>query len=187
MLWGHVWGVLLQYSVICPALLGVPFTLITWYGFASLCVTRLLFFHNDSVMKFVIAPKSTKASVCTFLLYTQSVTGILKEVVLLHTILLQDSSTTFDFCELIEGILSSNYRSQMLYFTVPRENPIWESSFPSHLGEQDWGFPQLTHYSHWYPQERILGRYFFPPMVLSAMTDLSCLNLVKIVSGRDFF
>jgi len=42
------------------------------------------------------------------LLYTQSVTGILKEVVLLHAILLQDSSTTSDFCELIEGILSSD-------------------------------------------------------------------------------
>jgi len=35
-------------------------------------------------MKFVVAPESTKASVCTFLPYTQSVTGILKEVVLLH-------------------------------------------------------------------------------------------------------
>ena len=96
--------------------------------------------------KFVVAPKSTKASVCTFLLYTQSVTGILKEVVLLCAILLQDSSTTSDFCELIESILSSDYRSQTLYSTVPRENPIWESSFPSHLGEQDWEFPQLMRY-----------------------------------------
>jgi len=61
--------------------------------------------------KFVVAPKSTKALVCTFLLYTQSVTGILKEVVLLRAILLQDSSTTFDFCELIEGILSFDCRS----------------------------------------------------------------------------
>jgi len=34
-------------------------------------------------MKFVIAFKSTKALVCTFLLYIQSVTGILKEVILL--------------------------------------------------------------------------------------------------------
>jgi len=46
--------------------------------------------------------------VCTFLPYTQSVTGILKEVVLLCAILLQDSSTTSDFCKLIEGILSSD-------------------------------------------------------------------------------
>ena len=98
--------------------------------------------------KFVVAPESTKALVCTFLLYTQSVTGILKEVVLLRAILLQDSSTTSDFCELIEGILSSNCRSQTLYSTVPRENPIWESSFPSHLGEQDQGFPQLMRYLH---------------------------------------
>ena len=96
--------------------------------------------------KFVVAPESTKALVCTFLLYTQSVTGILKEVVLLRAILLQDSSTTSDFCELIKGILSSDCRSQMLYSIVPRENPIWESSFPSHLGEQDRGFPQLTRY-----------------------------------------
>ena len=87
--------------------------------------------------KFVVAPKSTKALVCTFLLYIQSVTGILKEVVLLHTILLQDSSTTSDFCELIESILSSNCRSQTLYSTVPRENPIWESFFPSYLEEQN--------------------------------------------------
>ena len=43
----------------------------------------------------MVAPESTKASVCTFLPYTQSVTGILKEVLLLHAILLQDSSTTF--------------------------------------------------------------------------------------------
>jgi len=75
-------------------------------------------------MKFVVAPESTKASVCTFFLYTQSVTGILKEVVLLHTILLQDSSTTSNFCELIEGTLSFNCRSQTLYSIVPRENPI---------------------------------------------------------------
>ena len=58
---------------------------------------------------------------------TQSVTGILKEVILLHTILLQVSSTTFDFCELIEGILFSDCKSQMSYFIVPRENPIWDS------------------------------------------------------------
>ena len=57
------------------------------------------------LMKFVVAPESTKALVCTFFLYTQSVTGILKEVVLLCTILLQDSSATSDFCELIEGTL----------------------------------------------------------------------------------
>jgi len=74
--------------------------------------------------KFVVAPESTKALVFTFLLYTQSITGILKEIVLLCAILLQDSSTTSDFCELIEGILSSDYRSQMLYSTVSRENPI---------------------------------------------------------------
>ena len=55
----------------------------------------------------MVAPESTKALVCTFFLYTQSVTEILKGVVLLHTILLQDSSTTSDFCELIEGILLS--------------------------------------------------------------------------------
>ena len=98
------------------------------------------------LMKFVVAPESTKAFVYTFFLYTQSVTGILKKVVLLHAILLQDSSTTSDFCKLIEGILSSDYRSQTLYFTVPRENPIWVSSFSFHLGEQDHGFPQLMCY-----------------------------------------
>jgi len=97
-------------------------------------------------MKFMVAPKSTKASVYTFLPYTQSITGILKEVVLLHTILLQDSNTTSNFCKLIENILSSDYRLQTLYSIVPRENPIWESSFPSHLEEQDQGFPQLTRY-----------------------------------------
>ena len=59
----------------------------------------------------MVAPESTKASVCTFLLYTQSVTGILKEVFLLHATLLQDSSTIFEFFELIEGILSSDYKS----------------------------------------------------------------------------
>jgi len=91
--------------------------------------------------KFVVAPESTKALVFTFLLYTQSITGILKEIVLLCAILLQDSSTTSDFCELIEGILLSDCRSQMLYSTVPRENPIWESSFSSYLEGQDQGFP----------------------------------------------
>jgi len=36
-------------------------------------------------MKFVVAPESTKASVCTFVLYTQSVTEIfLRKIVLLH-------------------------------------------------------------------------------------------------------
>jgi len=64
--------------------------------------------------KFVVAPKSTQALVCTFLPYIQSVTGILKKVVLLHAILLQVSSTTSNFCELIEGILSSDCRSQTL-------------------------------------------------------------------------
>jgi len=59
----------------------------------------------------MVAPESTKASVCTFFLYTQSVTGILKEVVLLRAILLQDSSTTSDFCKLIESTLSSDCRS----------------------------------------------------------------------------
>ena len=97
-------------------------------------------------MKFVMAPESTKALVYTFFPYTQSVTGILKKVVLLHTILLQDSSTTSDFCELIESTLSSDCRLQTLYSIVPRENPIWTSSFPSHSGEQDQGFSQLTHY-----------------------------------------
>ena len=74
--------------------------------------------------KFVVAPELTKALVCTFFSYTQSVTGILKEVVLLYAILLQDSSTTSNFCELIESILFSDCRSQTLYSTVPRENPI---------------------------------------------------------------
>ena len=46
----------------------------------------------------MVAPRSTKALVCTFFLYTQSVTGILKKVVLLYAILLQDSSTTSNFC-----------------------------------------------------------------------------------------
>ena len=55
----------------------------------------------------MVAPESTKASVCTLLPYTQSVTGILKEVVLLRAVLLQDSSTTSNFCKLIEGILLS--------------------------------------------------------------------------------
>jgi len=126
----------------------MPSTLITQYRFASLYITRLLFFMTTLLTKFVVASKSTKASVCTFLPYTQSVTRILKEVVLLCTILLQDFSTTSNFCKLIEGILSSDCRSQMLYSTVPRENPIWESPFSSYLEEQDQGFPQLTHYLH---------------------------------------
>ena len=122
--------------------------LITQYGFASLCVARLLFSMTTLSTKFVVAPELTKASVCTFLPYTQSVTGILKEVVLLRAILLQVSSTTSDLCGLIGGILSSDCRLQTLYSTVPRENPIWESSFPFHLGEQDQGFSQLMCYSH---------------------------------------
>ena len=84
-------------------------------------------------MKFVVAPKSTKALVCTFFPYTQSITGILKEVVLLYAILLQDS--TSNFCKLIENTLSFDYRWQILYTTVPRENLIWIFPFPSHLGE----------------------------------------------------
>ena len=83
----------------------------------------------------MVASESTKASVCTFFPYIQSITGILKEVVLLCAILLQDSSTTFDFCELIEGTLSSDCRSQTLYSIVLRENPIWISSFPFYLEE----------------------------------------------------
>ena len=97
-------------------------------------------------MKFVVAPESTKALVCTFFLYTQSVTGILKKIVLLCAILLQDSSTTSNFCKLIESTLFSDYRSQTLYSTVLRENPIWVFPFPSYLGEQDQGFPQLMYY-----------------------------------------
>ena len=97
-------------------------------------------------MKFVMAPESTKALVYTFFPYTQSVTGILKKVVLLRTVLLQDSSITSDFYELIESTLSSDCRSQTLSSTVPRENPIWVSPFSFHLGEQDQGFPQLTCY-----------------------------------------
>ena len=85
-------------------------------------------------MKFVVAPESTKALVYTFLPYTQSVTGILKEVFLLHATLLQDSSTTFEFFELIGGILSSDCRSQTLSSTVLMENPSWDSLFPSSLG-----------------------------------------------------
>ena len=91
--------------------------------------------------KFVVAPESTRALVYTFLSYTQSVTGILKEVVLLHTILLQVSSTTSNFCGLIGSILFFDCRSQTLYSIVLRENPIWESPFPFYLEEQDQGFP----------------------------------------------
>ena len=54
-----------------------------------------------------MAPESTKALVYTFFPYTQSVTGILKEIVLLYAILLQDSSTTSDFCELVENFPST--------------------------------------------------------------------------------
>jgi len=61
-------------------------------------------------MKFMMAPESTKALVYTFFPYTQSVTGILKKIVLLYAILLQDSSTTSNFCKLIESTLSSDYR-----------------------------------------------------------------------------
>jgi len=32
-----------------------------------------------------------------------------------------------------------------------------------------------------------LGYHFIPPMVLSAMADLLCLNLVEMFSGRGFF
>ena len=105
------------------------------YRFASLYVTRLLFSTKTLSTKFMVASESTKASVCTFLLYTQSVTGILKEVVLLCAILLQNSSTTSDFCKLIGGIHFSGCRSQTLYSIVPRENPIWKSPFLSHLEE----------------------------------------------------
>ena len=84
-------------------------------------------------MKFVVAPESTKASVYTFLPYTQSVTGILKEVFLLHATLLQDFSITFEFFKLIGGILSSNCRLQILFSTVPIENPSWDFLFPFSL------------------------------------------------------
>jgi len=75
---------------------------------ASLCITRLLFSTTTLLTKFMVALKLTKALVYTFLPYTPSVTGILKEVILLYAILLQDSSTTFDFCKLKENILSSD-------------------------------------------------------------------------------
>ena len=81
-----------------------------------------------------MAPDLTKASVCTILPYTWSVTGILKEVLLLHTTLLQDSSTTFEFFELIGGIIFSDYRLQTLFSTVLMENPSWNSLFPFSLG-----------------------------------------------------
>ena len=155
--------------MICPALLGVPSALIIQYGSASLYVTRLLFSTTTLSTKFMVAPKSTRASVCTFLLYTQSVTGTLKEVVLLRNILLQDSSTTSNFCELIGGIHSFDCKLQTLYSTVPRENPIWESLFLSHLEEEDQGFSQLTCYLHWQPQVGILGHYYLPPIISLAM------------------
>ena len=111
----------------------MPSALITQYGSASLYVTRLLFSTKTLSTKFMVAPESTKASVCTFLPYTQSVTGILKEVVLLRAILLQDSSTTSDFCELIEGIHSSDCRSDVILYS-PKGKSNLGVPFPFPLG-----------------------------------------------------
>jgi len=80
----------------------------------------------------VVAPELTKASVCTFLLYIQSVTGMLKEVFLLHTTLLQDSSITFECFELIGGILSSDCKLQTLFSIVLMKNPSYDSLFSSY-------------------------------------------------------
>jgi len=41
-----------------------------------LCISRLLFSMTTLSTKFMVAPKSTKTSVCSFVLYTQSVTEI---------------------------------------------------------------------------------------------------------------
>ena len=112
--------------MICPDLLKVPSAFFTSYGVANLCVTRLLVSTNFWSMKFVVAPESTRASVCTFFPYTQSVTGSLKDDFLLRAIfILQDSSTTFSksCLELIVGILFPHRRSQTLSSTVHRENP----------------------------------------------------------------
>jgi len=89
-------------------------------------------------MKFMVASKSTKASVCTFLLYTQSVTGILKEVVLLYAILLQVSSTTSDFCRLIGGILLSDCRSDIILYS-PKGKSNLGVLFPFLLGRTGLG------------------------------------------------
>lgn len=78
-------------------------------------------------MKFVVAPESTKASVCTFLPYTQSVTGMRNELFLLRAILFtQDSSTTSleSGSALTAGTLLPDCRSQTVSSTVPRENPV---------------------------------------------------------------
>jgi len=108
--------------VICPTLLEVTICIYYFIWICQFIFYQIVIFHKTLSTKFLVAPKSTKVLVCTFLPYIQSITRILKEVFLLHAILLQDSSTTFKFFELIEyqiykaWILVSLFNSLFLSF-----------------------------------------------------------------------
>ena len=102
----------------------------------SSCISRKI---NENSIEFSLStqtrsrPKSSQSKalqVCTFFPYTQSVTGILKEIVLLCTILLQDSSTTSNFCKLIEGtlVISEQWMSLAITLGGYSRRTQWSSS-----------------------------------------------------------
>ena len=103
--------------VILLALLKVLFTFLTSYEFANLVVIRLCSSTNLLLTKFVVAPESISATVCTFFSNTYSVTESLKEL-----FLLQATFNNLDFCSTLSkstldsvvGILLSTCRTQIL-------------------------------------------------------------------------
>jgi len=104
-----------------------------WSHNMDLLVFQVIIFHDNSVDK-VHSSFWINYSLSLFfcVVYPKCNWNILIEVVLLHVTRFQ---YYFWLCKLIEGTLSSDCRSQTLYSTVSRYNPIWESSFPSHFGE----------------------------------------------------
>jgi len=95
--------------------------------------SRLLFSTKTLLTKFVVAPKSTKALVCTFTVYPKCNWSFISRRFSCCTYHYKTPVLLSKIFELIEGTLSSNYRLQTLSSTVLMENPSWDSSFPSSL------------------------------------------------------
>jgi len=92
--------------------------------------SRLLFSTKTLSTKFVVAFKSTKALVCTlFTIYPKYDQSFLSRRFSCCTYHYKTLVLLSKIFELIKGTLSSNCRSQTLFFTILMENPSWDSSF----------------------------------------------------------
>ena len=120
--------------IICFALVEVLSILNILYGFASFIFPGYYFPQKLCRRSLWWLPNQLKPWSVLCLLYTQSVTGVFFQGGFLIAHIITRLQYYFQNFKLIEGILSSNYRSQTLSSTVLIENPSWDSSFPSSLG-----------------------------------------------------